>query len=430
MQNKLIIISFLCLVTFTAEGQKLVNSPYSRFNIGTLDPSGSFRGLSMGGIGIAMRDNNSIFINNPASYSSLDTTSFVFDFGMDFSINIISNGSKKYSSDDMNFDHMLIGFPLAKGWGFATGLVPVSNGYYNLSDEIKEGDPDYNSITGEVSYYHKGSGGLSNFFLGTGINVTRNFSVGANFTVLFGQLERTNQFEFSDFANTFSEMNSEKIRINGVNFDYGIQYIASFKDNYFVNAGFSLTASKKYHSSNEKLSERFTAYVAAPYSPDTLVYLNDNSNDSTKLPGTLRAGISFGKRDKFTAGIDYISTKWTDARIHGSQGYLADSKSLLFGVEYIPDKYSNVSYLSRVEYRLGGHISDNYLIINGVQIKEYGISCGFGFRLRNSLSKANLFFDYTRKNGEIARGLHNENYFTVGASINLYDFWFVKRKYD
>jgi hypothetical protein len=432
MQNKLIVISFIFIFTFsfTAKGQKLVNSPYSRFNIGTLDQPGSFRSLSMGGTGVAMRDNSAIYFVNPASYSSFDTISFLFDFGMDYSINVLNKGGNKYQSDDMNFDHLIIGFPLGRGWGFAAGLVPVSNGYYSLSETVKPGDTGYDPLTGEIFSTHKGDGGFTNFFLGTGLNVTKNLSIGANLTVLFGQLERINQFEFTDYANTFGQFNSEKLKINGVNFEYGAQYTTALKKDYFLTAGISFTAAKKYRSDFEKISERFAAYTASAYSPDTLYYTSTISKDSTKLPSAIRLGVAFGKKDKFVVGIDYVTTNWADARIHGSSGYLANSKSWLFGVELIPDKYSNSSFLSRIEYRLGGHISDNYLLLNGVQIKEYGASCGIGLRLRNSLSKTNVYFDFTRKNGEFAKGLHNENFYTVGISLNLYDFWFRKKKYD
>ena len=80
MRNKFITFIILSLFSFvyTATAQKLIDSPYSRFNIGALQPQGSFKSLSMGGVGTAMRDNTSIFFLNPASYSSLDTISFVF----------------------------------------------------------------------------------------------------------------------------------------------------------------------------------------------------------------------------------------------------------------------------------------------------------------------------------------------------------------
>ena len=385
----------------------------------------------MGGTGVAMRDNNSIYFVNPSSYSSLDTTSFLLDFGSDYSISILSAGVNKYHSDDMNFGHLFIGFPLAKGLGFAAGLVPVSNGYYNIQETLKEGDLGYNSITGEVISTHKGDGSLTSFFMGTGLRLTRNFSVGINLAILFGELDRTNQFQFGDYANMFSQYNSEKLRIRGLNFDYGAQYTAKLKKDYFFTAGISFTAAKKYSSDLEKISERFASYTASVYSPDTLDYKSESSKDSTRFPSAIRLGVSFGKKDKFVAGVDYIFTKWADAKIHGSSSsYLANSKSWLFGVEYIPDKFSNSSFLSRIEYRLGGHISDNYLMINGAQIKEYGASCGFGIRMRNSFSKATAYFDFTKKNGAISMGLHNENFYTVGVSLNLYDFWFIKRKFE
>jgi hypothetical protein len=423
MQNKLISISFILLFTFvfTAKGQKLVNSPYSRFNMGTLDPSGPVRSLSMGGTGVAMRDNSSIYFVNPASYSSFDTISFLFDFGIDYSVNVLNNGAVNYSSDDMNFDHLIIGFPLSKRWGLATGLVPVSNGFYSISETMVD------TVNGDMNSTHRGDGGFTNFFIGTGLNVTPKLSLGANLTVLFGQVNRVNQFEFADNANTYNLYSSEILSINGFNIDYGAQYATTLKKNYFFTAGISLTAAKKYKSELEKISQRYYGtYATNIYIPDSL----SNSKDSTRLPTTIRFGVAFGKKDKFVAGIDYVASNWAAARIHGSNGYLTNTKSLRAGVEFIPDKYSNTSFLSRVEYRIGGHISNNYLLINGSKIKEYGATCGLGLRMRNSMSRTNIYFDFTRKTGDIKEGLHNENFYTVGLSLNLYDYWFIKRRYD
>src|SRR5664279_5128313 len=138
MQNKLIFIIFVSLfsVCYTASGQKNIDSPYSRFNLGSLQPEGPFRSLGMGGVGTAMRNNSAISYTNPASYSSLDTLSFVFDIGMDYGRNSISNGGSTYSSSDLNFNHLIMGFPLSKRWGFAVGIVPWSSGYYKISDEV------------------------------------------------------------------------------------------------------------------------------------------------------------------------------------------------------------------------------------------------------------------------------------------------------
>jgi hypothetical protein len=427
MQHKKIIIIFISIfsIASTANSQKLVNSPYSRFNIGSLEPAGSFRSLGMGGIGTAFRDNSSIYFSNPASYSSLDTNSFVFDFGLDYSMSFLSDGVSTFSSDDLNFDHLLLGFPLAKGWGFAAGIVPISNGFYKISKSTLKDDPEYDQSVGEYTSSHIGSGGFNNFFIGSGIRLNKNFSVGINMTLLFGQVNRLNQFDLIDYYNVYNDNSTEKLQLGGINFDYGIQYTASLKNNYFINTGISLSSGKNYNSNYEHLAYKYSAYGSS----DTIFYVSDNSGKAF-IPGTLRLGVSFGKKNKFTAGFDFITTKWSDSKIPGASGTTADTRSFLFGAEYIPEKFSNYSYMKRIEYRIGGHIADNYLIINGEQLKEYGASVGLGIPMGRSLSKANLFFDFTKKGGPTAGNLHRENFYTMGISLNLYDLWFIIPKYN
>ena len=431
MQNKLIIVTFISLFSFAypASGQKNIDSPYSRFNLGTLQPEGSFRSLGMGSVGTAIRDNSSIYFSNPASYSSLDTISFVFDFGLDYGSNFISDGISKFSSNDMNFHHLILGFPLSKGWGFAAGIVPISSGYYQISQTVTSADPGYDPTTGEYTETHNGDGGITKFFLGTGVKLSKNFSVGANLSFLSGQIKRDNSIQFSDFYNVFNNISEEKLILGGINFDYGIQYTASFKNNYFLNLGASITTGNNYNTKYSQLSLKYTAYNVT----DTISYVPNNST-KTFIPATYRFGIAFGKKNKFTAGLDYVTTKWSTSKIPGSSGYAADTRELRFGAEFIPDKYSNYSYLSRIEYRIGGHIGDNYLIINGEQLKEYGASLGFGIPLPvilgNPFSKTNLYIDYSKKYASPTNNLHAEGFLTIGVSLNLYDNWFFKRKYE
>jgi hypothetical protein len=431
MQHKLITFISIALfsIAFTANGQKLINSPYSRFNIGTLEPAASFRSLGMGGVGTAMRDNTSIFFSNPASYSSFDTVSFTFDFGVDYSMVFLHDGASTFSSDDANFDHLLMGFPIRKGWGVALGVVPISNGYYKMSKSILKNDPAYDPNIGEYSTHHEGSGGLTSVFLGTGLKLTKNFSAGANLNLLFGQLSRLNQFSFSDF-NVYNDNNTERLQLSGINFDYGLQYTASFKNDYFLNAGISLSSDKNYKTKYDHFSYKYTIYGTS----DTISYLADNTT-KTFIPGTLRLGVALGKKNKLVVGFDFISTKWSGARIPGSTGTTADTKMFIFGAEYIPDKYSNYSYLKRVEYRIGAHTGDNYLVYSDVQgnkeqLKEYGASLGIGLPMGRAFSKANLFIDFTHKGNSESVILHSENFYTMGISLNFYDIWFLKRKYE
>ena len=387
MRNKLIRIFILDLISFSlsfsAFSQKQIDSPLGRFNLGILQPAGSFRNIAMGGVGTAFRDNNSINFVNPASYSSLDTNSFIFDIGMEYGINVISDGTSKHNSDDMNFDHLMIGFPVAKGIGVAAGIVPFSNGYYKISETVNDpSDP----VTGEYTSYHIGGGNYSNVFLGTGINLTKNFSAGINMSVLFGSVSRANEVFFSEFTTEYHDDQVEVLQLNGINLDYGLQYRASLKKDFFLTAGFSLSSGKHCKSKYSDLTCRFTASTPA----DTLKYISD---DSTKafVPGNYRLGISFGQKNKFTAGVDYMFSNWSDAKFYGSAEIVCKYRALLFGLEYIPEKYSNYNLLKRIEYRFGGHVEDNYFIYNGQRIKEWGASLGFGIPLRGSSSKTKIY---------------------------------------
>lgn len=427
MRNRLIIVFVftLSLFSYTATGQKLINSPYSRFNLGTLQAEGSFRSLGMGGTGVGMRDNNSIYFSNPASYSGLDTNSFVFDFGADYGKNYISDGAIHFSSSDLNFHHLILGFPLAKGFGVAFGVIPMSSGFYEITGDVTKNDPNYDPLIGEYIIDHKGDGGITKLFLGTGIKILKNLSIGANMTFLTGQIKRTNQFVFGEYTTVYHNTSQEQIELTGINFDLGLQYHASLKNNYFLNLGASLTGGKNYNTKYNQLSFKYSAYSVT----DTILYVSDNQA-RTYIPSTLRFGASFGRKNKFTTGIDYIMTNWSSARIPGSAGYTGDTRMVLFGAEYIPDRFSNYSFINRLQYRVGGHTGTNYLVLNGEQIKEYGASAGLGIPIRKSASTANVYVDYTRKKGLLGTSIHNENYLTIGFSLNLYDWWFLKKKYD
>ena len=185
------ILISLYLFSFTVSGQKQINSPYARFNLGNLEPSSSVKSLGMGGIGIGMKSGTSVFFENPASYSNIDTNTFIFDIGIDYGIIKLKDDQNHFKSDDINFSHLMMAFPIKKGFGFAFGVVPMSNGYYKLSETVLKNSPAYDPLVGEYSSAHNGDGGFHNLFVGTGLKVTKKLSLGVNMTVLFGQVTRS-----------------------------------------------------------------------------------------------------------------------------------------------------------------------------------------------------------------------------------------------
>jgi hypothetical protein len=430
MLNKLRISLLLLLITIgQVTAQKMVNSPYARFGPGTLEPAGLFKSLSMGGAAVALRDPLTINFVNPASYAGVDTNSFVFDFGLDYRMILLNDGEDRDISDDMNFHHIVMGFPLTKRSGFAFGLVPYSSGYYNISSETLRGDADYNPLTGETVNIHKGSGSFNKFFAGAAVSPARNLSIGVNIEFLFGSIERSNNFLFNEGTNYYNNRTSESILLRGHNFVYGIQYGISFSETRMLTAGLTYSAGKEYRADYESMAARYSLYTGSFYSTDTLSY-EGGTEAALTMPQQLSFGLSYTVTDKLTILADYTTTKWSEAEFPGYDQYLTDRTGFNAGISFIPDKTSNSRFLDRVEYRLGGHTAKSHLVVNGEQLKEFGITFGAGLPMNRSKSMINLFLGYGTRNGSFENNLHKETYFNFGMSFNFYDNWFEKRKYN
>ena len=79
--NKVVIISFLIFTQLPLWAQNNTNSPYTRFGYGELADRSFGAGRAMGGVGYGLRSSKQINPLNPASYSCMDSLTFLFDFG-------------------------------------------------------------------------------------------------------------------------------------------------------------------------------------------------------------------------------------------------------------------------------------------------------------------------------------------------------------
>jgi len=132
-KKTLLTIGITIITLLQISAQSLTNSPYTRFGIGEIDRSGFPLNKAMGGISAGLRSDNHINFLNPASISSQDTMSFIFDVG-------ISGVSKELQSKENNltfnnfaFDHLAISFPIKNWWYMSAGVTPYSKIGYNIN---------------------------------------------------------------------------------------------------------------------------------------------------------------------------------------------------------------------------------------------------------------------------------------------------------
>ena len=78
-------------------------------------------------------------------------------------------------------------------------------------------------------------------------------------------------------------------------------------------------------------------------------------------------------------------------------------------------------------YRLGACYTDDYLLINGNSVKEYGVSCGVGFPTPEGKTMVNLGLEWKRRHTAPV-ALIGENYFNITLGVNFNEVWFFKRK--
>jgi len=79
-----VIVLFLSISSVMfGQNSSSTSSPYSRFGFGSLMGTSFGRGDGMGGIGIGTRNSYQINTANPASYTSIDSLTFLVQFGLD-----------------------------------------------------------------------------------------------------------------------------------------------------------------------------------------------------------------------------------------------------------------------------------------------------------------------------------------------------------
>jgi hypothetical protein len=162
---------------------------------------------------------------------------------------------------------------------------------------------------------------------------------------------------------------------------------------------------------------------------DTVVFI-DEIRDKIKMPLALGVGLSFTSGEKLEINADYVRQVWSEATFFGeSNPFLTDLNRFSVGGEYIPNRYSIRSYFDKVAYRAGFSFENYYLIFGDQQLNDLGISFGVGLPIYRSLSMVNVSAQLGKR-GKMSNTLIREYYAHLTVSVNLYDMWFIKRKYD
>lgn len=398
------------------------SSPYSRYGLGELRPYSFGRSTAMGGASIASRNNQQINIANPASFDAIDSLGFMFEFGVDSKVSNFKNdvGSATYS--DINFQYFAMNFQISNRVGTSLGLVPFTDVGYNVvvDQEIEN--------TGSVRTTYYGAGTISNAYFGVAIVPFKNFSIGANLNYYFGMLNRNAEVVFLSAAGFYNFQQYKSLRVNDFSVDFGLQKTLQLANSEKVILGIVFENNPKYNAKYSDITQKNLG-AGSVVDQDTLFYAKE-AKGIVEFPVTYGFGISYVKENKLEINADYYHQSWSDAKFLGSKSnFLTDLNKFAVGAEWIPDRFSIRSFTSRIAYRAGVKYEQTYLTFNGQEINDFGITFGVGLPVYRSRSTINVAAEFGKK-GTTNDNLVLENYFRLNLMVNLYDMWFVKRRFD
>ena len=354
----------LMMVTGTAIAQNNTNSPYTRYGYGDLSDQSFGNSKAMGGIAFGLRDGAQINPTNPASYTAIDSLTFLFEGGVSLQNMNISGGGLKLNAKNASFDYLAMQFRLAPWMAMSVGLLPYSNVGYTVSDS----QTTDNGLAYSRSF--TGDGGLHQMYVGAGVKVLKNLSVGVNASYFWGDITRTRGMFYPGTSSYDSYQRKMVTSISDYKLDFGAQY-------------------------TQALTKKSSLTIGAVYSP------------------------------KHKLNNDYTSIVIMGA---SSSSYGTEYKDVL-DAEYIPNLIGR-SYFAHIKYRLGAYYTTPYYKIDGKKAsREYGVTAGFGLPVPRSRSILSISGQFVRVKG-LETNMVNENIFRVSIGLTFNERWFFKRRVE
>lgn len=439
---RILVALLISLTAFQATAQITENSPYSRFGLGDLYPSGSIRNIGMAGVGVASPNLEYINFLNPALLTTnrrlnLDTTiKYTMFEGALYGVGrSISDGTLKQQSKSVNFQYLNIAFPVSNRWTTSISLSPYSNMSYDFYNNVALDTSGIMSNTSNI-----GSGGLYTASFANGVDLTKNFSAGLTASYVFGS---TNEDFFTQLTSLDVDVKDQKYGIHqrtsysGFNLKPGLAYRNILKaatkeeeEAIYYNIGATYDFSAGLTSRRELIREIKSDLNAV--NDDTII---SNTKMHAVLPSKLTVGFSIDKPVDWSIGLDftylsYSNYKNFDAGIDNfKNGY-----KIALGGEY---KLKGQEVMKMPILRGGLSYQKTPFFFNGTQLNDFSVALGGSIPVGRKdarykskpLSRLNIAL-VAGQRGSTNDGLIRDRYFQVYLSFQSIDKWFERRRIE
>ena len=337
--KKALIGALFIAVSAAVSAQSSVNSPYTRYGLGETFDQVFANNAAMGGVGYALRSDLHINPMNPASYTAVDSLSFMFDTGMTLKSSNFQEGNYKSNAKNASFDYIAMQFRLHPRLGMAIGYTPFSTVGYNF-DRSK--NIENSEVTISNNFY--GDGGMQQIFAGLGFKILDNLSVGANIAYLYGKLNYQTTATLSNGGDQTIIYN--QMSVSSYNASFGLQYTQPLNKNNSLTLGLAYTLGHvlNMHDTHGEQVTDGSSYSALQ---------TQSTEDSYGIPHSFGVGLAWKYRKNLTVEADYTLQKWEDVKYNNRTDMYQNRSKIAVGAELLPKEYGR-NYFSRIRYRIGG----------------------------------------------------------------------------
>lgn len=430
----LLVLFFLLSGAFSSWAQSgafSTYSPYSVYGVGSQLTEGTAFNKTMGGVGIAARNNRYINYLNPAALTARDTLAFMLDFGVSNTNKYFKQGEVNSVNNQFNLSNFILSFPIYRSSAMAIGIVPYSGVGYDFS--YNETRPQVVGQTGNINYQAYGQGALTKVFLSAGATFWKCFSIGAEVDYYFGHIEKVSNKIF-DQANLRSTYGGYNMKLWGVGGKFGLQYEQRFNNLNSLVVGGTYRLKTSIHGTNEEY------YHATLSSVQDSVYTADVGSQGVKLGDEIGVGLALKLDGKWSIELDYLYSDWRGSGFANNRGFAvqteenltfssAASHTLRAGVEFVPNRNDIRYYYRRMAYRAGIYYDTGNFRYGPYAVTSCGLTLGMTFPVFRWFNGLTLGIDFGKR-GTVKNNLIRETYFQINASMNIHDVWFQKPKYE
>ena len=438
MKKRVLTGLFMVIMTATATKAQVSStlSPYSQFGLGVLADQSLGFNRGMGGLAIGLRNGKIVNMQNPASYSAIDSLTMIIDAGVTGQITNFKESGKKTNKKTGTFDYAAVSFRLFKKVGFSAGVVPYSNIGYNYYNKEKL----TNNLTSTLT--SKGDGGFSQAYAGVGVEVLKGLSIGANVSYFWGKYEKSIVPQSSE-SSSDTQTRTYSASISSYKIDLGAQWIGTIDKRNQITTGLVVGLGHKLNG-EANMTTTMVRSASSNSSTDTL-----SIDNALSIPFTFGAGVTWVHNNRLTVGLDYILQTWgsldyprynrSTNKYELNSNILRNRHKFVVGADWIPDPMSR-KFLKRVHYRMGVSYATPYYNIegrdqNGQSVmnngpKEFAVSAGFSIPIVNTWNNRSMLNISAQWVNTSAGGLLTENSFRINLGLTFNERWFAKWKVD